>query len=170
MVQRVRAEVRLFHGSPRTTRLPRITRPWTLRFERNHFPDGEQFNSTAAYFSILRGFIIDGTSPTSLGGYGPAWILQQLANTSLSYVLSGQTQAYTPAWVNQVLAENFVQITGGNTFVMNLQHYDGALPYLFATWGAPVMAPDYTMQHDIATWTNAGYSFPMRLSAETRPP
>ena len=76
------------------------------------FQDGEAFNSTAAYFSILRGFIIDGASPTSLGGYGPAWIVQQLANTSLSNVLSGQPQAYTESWVNQVLAENFVQITG----------------------------------------------------------
>ena len=90
--------------------------------------------------------------------------------TPADYVLSGQNQAYTPAWVNQVLAQNFIQITGGNTFVMNLQHYDGSLPYLFATWGAPVMAPDYTMQHDIATWMKAGTSFPMRLSAETRPP
>jgi len=124
------------------------------------FADGEQFNSTAAYFSIMRGFIIDGSSPSSLGGYGPAWIEQQLANTSLSYVLSGHNQAYNPAWVNQVLAENFVHITSGSTFVMNLQHYDGAFPYLFATWGAPMIAPDYTMQKDIATWTAAGYKLP----------
>jgi ABC-type transport system substrate-binding protein len=124
------------------------------------FQDGEQFNSTAAYFSILRGFIIDGASPTSLGGYGPAWIVQQLANTSLSNVLSGQPQAYTESWVNQVLAENFVQITGPSTFVMNLQHYDGAFPYLFATWGDPIVAPEYTMQHDLATWTAAGYKLP----------
>jgi len=124
------------------------------------FADGEAFNSTAAYFSILRGFIIDGSSPNSLGGYGPSWILQQLANTSLSNVLSGQNQAYTEAWVNEVLAENFVQITGSSTFTLNLQHYDGALPYLFATWGAPIVAPGYTMQHDIALWSSTGYKLP----------
>jgi len=125
-----------------------------------NFQDGEAFNSTAAYFSLLRGFIIDGSSPTSLGGYGPAWIIQQLANTSLSNVLSGKAQNYSAAWVNQVLAENFVHITGPSTFVMNLQHYDGAFPFLFATWGAPIVAPEYTMQHDIATWTSAGYKLP----------
>jgi hypothetical protein len=123
------------------------------------FQDGEQFNSTAAYFSIMRGLIIDGASPTTFG-YGPAWIVQQLANTSLSFVLSGKPQAYNTAWVNAVLAENFVQITGQDSFVLNMQHYDGAFPYLFATWGDPIIAPDYTMQHDIALWTSAGYTLP----------
>lgn len=124
------------------------------------FQDGEPFNSTAVYFSILRGFVIDGSAPDSLGGYGPSWIIQQLANTSLSNVLSGQPQNYSAAWVNQVLAENFIQITGPETFTMNLQHYDAAFPYLFATWGAPIVAPEYTMTHDITTWTSAGYKLP----------
>ena len=123
------------------------------------FADGEPFNATAAYFTILRGFIIDGAAPTGFG-YGPAWITEQLANTSLSYVLSGQSQAYNESWVNEVLAENFIQITGPNSFTMNLQHYDSAFPYLWATWGDPIVAPEYTMSHDIALWTSQGYKLP----------
>ena len=54
--------------------------------------------------------------------------------------------------MNEVLAENFVNITESSTFVMNMQHYDGAFPYLFATWGILLLL-QVTMQHDLAVWT-----------------
>ena len=123
------------------------------------FQDGEQFNSTAVYFSIYRNFVIDGAQPTGYGS-GPAWIQQQLANTSLSTVLSGKTQPYSQAWVDRVLGENFIEITGPSTFEMHLQHYDGAFPYLWTTYGAPIIAPGFTMQHDVATWKSQSYNLP----------
>src|SRR5271167_3519682 len=92
------------------------------------FQDGEPFNSTAVYFSIYRGFVIDSAAPTGYG-YGPNWIQQQLADASLSTVLSGKTQPYSQAWVNRVLGQNFVEMTGPNALVMHLKHYDGAFPY-----------------------------------------
>lgn len=122
------------------------------------FADGEPFNSTSVYFSVLRGFVIDGAYPIGYGE-GPAWILEQLGNTSLSYVLSGVTQPYSSSWVNEVLGENFIQITGPLTFTMNLQHYDAAFPYLWTTWGSPIVAPNYTMQNDVALW-NTNYKLP----------
>ena len=136
----------------------KLTANFTLRQGIN-FQDGEPFNSTAVYFSIYRGFVIDGAAPTGYGS-GPAWIQQQLANTSLSTVLSGHVQPYSHAWVDRVLAENFIQITGPNTFLMHLQHYDGAFPYIWATYGAPIMAPGFTMTHDVAFWKSQGYTLP----------
>ncbi|MDA4130842.1 MAG: ABC transporter substrate-binding protein, partial [Thaumarchaeota archaeon] len=47
------------------------------------FTDGESFNSTAAYFSLNRLLVEDGSSPTG-HGVEASWIIQQLANASLS--------------------------------------------------------------------------------------
>lgn len=123
------------------------------------FQDGEPFNSTAVYFSINRGFVIDSAAPTGYG-YGPNWIQQQLADASLSTVISLKTQPYSQAWVDRVLGQNFIEITGPDTFVMHLSHYDGAFPYLWATYGAPIIAPGFTMQHDVALWVSQGYKLP----------
>lgn len=135
-----------------------LTVNFTLR-QGISFADGEPFNSTSAYFSIYRGLVIDGASPPTYD-YGPNWIQQQLANTSLSSVLSGVVQPYSPTWVSEVLGEDFVQITGPYTFTMHLQHYSSAFPYLWATWGAPVVAPTYTMAHDVNLWNSQKYSLP----------
>ena len=123
------------------------------------FQDGEAFNSTAVYFSVYRGFVIDSAAPTGYG-YGPNWIQQQLANISLSTVISGKVQPYSQAWVDRVLGQNFIEITGTDTFVMHLSHYDGAFAYLWATYGAPMLAPGFTMSHDVALWASAGYKLP----------
>lgn len=123
------------------------------------FQDGEEFNSTAVYFSIYRGFVIDGAAPTGYG-YGPNWIQQQVADPSLSTVMSGKIQPYSQAWVDRVLGQNFIEITGPDTFEMHLKSYDGAFPYLFATYGAPIIAPGFTMTHDVALWVSQGYKLP----------
>jgi len=136
----------------------KLTVNFTLRQGIN-FQDGEPFNSTAAYFSIYRMFVIDGAAPTGYG-YGPAWIQQQLADTSLSTVLSGHVQPYSKAWVDRVLAQNFVEVTGPNSFTMHLKQYDSAFPYLWATYGSPMIAPGFTMTHDLALWTSQGYNLP----------
>ncbi len=124
------------------------------------FADGEQLNSTAVYFSLNRLLIIDGSTPTTHGTQG-AFIMQQLLNTSLSSSLS-TAQNYTSAWANQVLDQDFVQITGPLTFTLHMLHPNTALPFLLAGTWANIVAPDYVMQTDLSLWSASsnGYSLP----------
>ena len=122
------------------------------------FGDGEQLNSTSVYFTFNRFLIADAAVPT--GHQGGAWILQQLLNTSLSWILSGPHK-YTNTWAQSVLNENFIQITGPMTFTMHIQHPNAALNQILAdNLLSAIIAPDYTMQKDIALWTKNGYTLP----------
>ncbi len=124
------------------------------------FADGEPLNSTAVYFSLNRLIIIDESSPVSHGP-GQTWIIQQMLNTSLSSQLGG-AHNYTQTWLNEVLAQNFVQVTGPLTFTLNVQNPNGAFPYLVAGEWADILAPSYVMQHDLALWnaSRTGYNLP----------
>jgi ABC-type transport system substrate-binding protein len=132
------------------------------------FADGETLNSTAVYFSLNRLLVMDGSWPSGHGTQA-SWILQQLENTSLSTTLCGcNTTAagfYTTKWLNEVLAQDFIQITGPYTFTMHIQNPNAALPYLLANnaW-ADIIAPDYVMQKDIAMWnaSSNGYTLPYK--------
>ncbi len=114
------------------------------------FEDGEPLNSSAVYFSLNRLLIEDASSPNSYGTQA-SWIVQQLLNTSLSYILTGPHN-YTQAWAKEVLAQNFIQITGPLTFTMHILNPNAALPFLFANQWSAIVAPDYVMQHDLALW------------------
>lgn len=124
------------------------------------FADGEQFNSTAVYFAYDRLLIMDGSAPLGHGTQA-SWILQQLENTSLSTTFSG-SQPYSQAWANEVLAQDFVQITGPYSVTLHIMNPNGALPYLLSNLWANIVAPDYVMQHDIALWSQSsnGYTLP----------
>src|SRR5579872_3119919 len=125
------------------------------------FADGEQFNSTAVYFSYNRNLILDGSAPIGHGTQA-SWIIQQLVNRSYSSSFSG-AQNYSQSWASKVIAQNFVQITGPYSLVLHVQNPNSALPYLLAeTWGADIVAPDYVMQHDVSLWSqkSTGYSLP----------
>ena len=124
------------------------------------FQDGEQLNSTAVYFSLNKLLIEDASSPVSHGTEA-SWIVQQLLNASLSTALSGP-QSYSQSWAQEVLAQNFVQITGQYSFQLNIQVPNAALPFLLAGEWATIVAPDFVMQHDLAMWSqaSAGYTLP----------
>jgi ABC-type transport system substrate-binding protein len=125
------------------------------------FDDGEPVNSSAVYFSLNRLLIFDGSTPTTHGTQA-AWILQQLLNTSLSSNLCGCAQTYNTQWVNEVLGQNFVQITGPYTFTLHVMHPTSSFPQMIEfNWGE-IMAPEFVMQHDVALWnqSSAGYSLP----------
>ena len=85
----------------------------------------------------------------------------RLENKSLSTVFSGP-QNYTQAWAGEVLGQDFVQITGPYTLTLHIQNPNAALPYLIANLWANIIAPDYTMQKDLALWSQAsnGYTLP----------
>lgn len=124
------------------------------------FEDGEPLNSSAVYFALNKLLIEDSSSPNSYGTQA-SWIVQQLLNTSLSYILNGPHN-YTQSWANEVLAQNFIQITGPLTFTMNIQNPNSALPFLFANQWSAIVAPEYVMQHDLAIWNKSsnGYTLP----------
>jgi ABC-type transport system substrate-binding protein len=127
------------------------------------FADGETLNSSDVYFSYNRLLVFDGSSPVGHGTQA-SWILQQLVNNSLSTTLCACTQTYGPSYVNAVLNEDFVQITGPLSLELHIMHPQSALPYLVSNLWANIVAPDYVMAHDISTWSNPslGYTLPYK--------
>jgi len=129
-----------------------------------HFADGEPFNSTAVYFSLNRLLILDGSTPTGHGLAG-SFILQQFLNHNLSTVECGCSIKYNSQYVQNVLAQHFVQITGPMTFTLHVSLPSTEVPYALAVTGASILAPKYVMQRDIAMWngSNTGYSLPFPI-------
>jgi peptide/nickel transport system substrate-binding protein len=121
------------------------------------FADGQPLNSSAVYFSLNRLLIEDGNTVFG-NGYGPSWTIQQLLNTSLSTTLGGP-QVYSQAWVEEVLGQNFVRITGPLTFNMHLQNPTASLPYLLAEPWAAITEPNFVMTHDLAIWSASNSSY-----------
>ena len=132
---------------------------WTINLRQGiTFQDGEQFNSTAVYFTLNR-VLIDDSSQINNHNSGPGWILEQALNQSLSSVLTGPHK-YTQQWADEVLAQHFVQITGPSSVQLNLMEPNAAFAYWLAIASSSIVAPDYVMQHDIALWTSNGYTLP----------
>lgn len=121
------------------------------------FADGQPLNSSDVYFSLNRLLIEDGNSPYG-NGNGPSWTLQQLLNESLSAAFAGQ-QRYSSAWVDSVLAQNFVQIQGQLKFSLNILHPTASIPYLLAEPWAAIVEPSYVMTHDLALWSASNSSY-----------
>jgi len=124
------------------------------------FADGEPVDSTSVYFALNRALIEDGSTPVGHGTQG-SWILQQLLNTAYSTALGG-TVTYNSSYVNAVLAENFVSITGPTTFTINAMHPNAAFNIILTIPAADPVAPNYVMQHDLALWnqSSTGYKLP----------
>jgi ABC-type transport system substrate-binding protein len=124
------------------------------------FADGEPLNATDVYFTYNRLLVMDGSAPLGHGTQA-SWIMQQLVNKSLSTTLCC-SQTYGNSYVNAVLKENFVQVTGPLSVKLNIMNPNAALPYLLANLWANIVAPEYVMQHDLALWnqTSAGYTLP----------
>ena len=124
------------------------------------FADGEPFNSTAVYFSLNRLLIDDGSSPVSKTSQA-AWIVQQLLNSTLGGLTNSTHGGLgsSEQWVQAVLGENFVQITGTYSVQLNIQNPNPALPYFIAGEWSVMVAPDYTISHDLALWNGAGTGY-----------
>jgi ABC-type transport system substrate-binding protein len=124
------------------------------------FADGEPLNASAVWFSITRALIYDGSTPTSHGTQS-AWLIQQLANQTLSTFFSG-AQTYGNAYVQDWLKANLIQVTGNLAFTANVKYPNVAFPYLFSNPVVDPIAPGYVEQHDLALWTasGAGYTLP----------
>jgi peptide/nickel transport system substrate-binding protein len=157
-----------YNGSSSTQVLPWLAQNYTVSPDGKSiaftlrsgitFADGEPLNSSAIYFSFNRMLINDGSRPITHGTQD-AYEVQQLLNLSLSWVY-GAPHAFNSTWVNEVLGENFVQITGPLTFTLNIQNPNVAWPYILSGPVADILSPSYVMQHDLSTWSAAGYSLP----------
>src|SRR4029077_9137923 len=104
-----------------------------------------------------------GSTPSTHGTQA-SWILQQIENHNLSTFFT-PGQQYSQNWAAQVLAENFVQITGPYTFTLQIQNPNAALPYLLANLWANLVAPDYVMQKDLSLWTGSGSGYNLPYSS-----
>lgn len=105
---------------------------------------------------------MDGSTPTSHGTQF-AHDFQQLLNLSLSTALCGCTINYTPQYVQSVLNEDFVQITGPYTFTLHVMTASPFFLYILANYNYGfIIAPEYVMQHDLALWnqSSTGYTLP----------
>ena len=117
------------------------------------FADSEQLNSSVVWFNLNRALILDGSTPVGHGTQS-SWLIQQLSNQSLSTFFSG-AQTYGTTYVNEWLAQNFVQVTGQYTFNVNVENPNAAFPYLFSNPIVDQLAPGYVEQHDLGLWTAA---------------
>jgi ABC-type transport system substrate-binding protein len=123
------------------------------------FQDGEPLNSSAVYFSFNRA-LVDDSSSFFGHGVGFTWEIQQFLNNSLNSALCGCTQTYNDQFVKNVLAENFVQITGPYSFNLNFQLGFTGVPYLLAAANfAGIVAPGFTMTHDVKLWQVPSYKY-----------
>jgi ABC-type transport system substrate-binding protein len=123
------------------------------------FQDGEPFNASAVYFSFNR-MLADDSSAFFGHGVGFSFEIQQFLNNTLDSALCGCAQTYNAQFVKDVLAENFVQVTGTYTFNLNFQTGFTGIPYLLSAANfADIVAPGWTMSHDIAFWQVPGKNY-----------
>jgi len=115
------------------------------------FQDDTPFNADAVWFSLNRLLIIDGTSGDPVApvpGSQAAWMLQQLLDTSLSTGMSGVVQPHDPAWVQAVLAQDFVEILDTYEIRLNLlTPTTQFLPIMAGPW-AGIVSPTETITKD----------------------
>ncbi len=159
-----------FNGTNSQTPIPWLAQTYTVSSDQKtvtislksgiQFADGEVLNASDVYFTYNRLLMMDGSAPVGHGTQA-SWILQQLLNTSLSSTLCC-SQTYGPGYVQKVLAEDFVQVTGTLTLVLHIMEPNSALPFMLANQWAYIVAPDFTMQHDIQLWSQSstGYQLP----------
>jgi len=122
---------------------------FTLR-EGITFQDGTPFNATAVWFSLNRLLIIDGTSGDGLNhGSQAAWMVQQLLDPDGDYFTTmGASPSYDAAWVDDVLALDFVEIIDEYTVKVNIAiPTTQFLPIIAGPWAA-IISPLSTINMD----------------------
>jgi ABC-type transport system substrate-binding protein len=161
-----------FNGSSTTQILPWLAQNYTVSPDSKTytinlrsgitFADGEPFNSTSVYFTLNRVLVMDGSTPSSHATqFAPDF--QQLLNKSLSSAYCGCHMTYNQNYVNDVLNENFVQITGPLSLEIHVSSPNSFIPFILSAYNYGMMlAPQFVMQHDLALWnqTSLGYTLP----------
>ena len=153
-----------YKGDSATELIPWLAESWNMVDETTYefklrkgitFQDGTPFNATAVWFSLNRLLIIDGTSATGVHGSQAAWMVQQLLDLSLSSAFSGD-QPYDEAWVDAVLAQNFVEIVDDYTVRIHIQTPTTQLLAILAGPWAGIISPSETIRRD---YEHGGWDF-----------
>jgi peptide/nickel transport system substrate-binding protein len=160
-----------FNGSSPTQLIPWLASSYTVSSDQSNwnftlrnginFADGEPLNSTSVYFSLYRMLLTDGSFFNAHGATSVS-DTQQFLNVSLSSALCCP-QTYNAEYVHEVLAQNFVQITGPKTFTLHLLEPSVEFGYVIAgEIHAAIVAPVYVMEQDLALWnqSSTGYTLP----------
>jgi ABC-type transport system substrate-binding protein len=111
------------------------------------FQDGTPFNAKAVWFSLNRLLIIDGGSGVGDHGTQAAWIVEQILDTSL-FAYFTPDQPYDPAWVEKVLALNFVEVVDPYTVRINIQYPTTQFEFLLSNEWADIVSPSFVVSHD----------------------
>ena len=113
------------------------------------FQDGTPFNARAVWFSFNRLLVMDATSGTGNHGTQAAWMIEQLIDTTpTTFTFFGASPKYDSAWVQSVLAFNFVQVVDDYTVNINVKNPTTAFPYLLAAEFAAIVSPSFVVSHD----------------------
>jgi len=157
MLQNVYDKIVWFNGTKAAEVVPWLAQTFTMIDAANYdvvlrkgikFQDGTPFNATAIYFTLNRLLVMDGTDSTGVHGSQAAWIVQQWLDTSLSSALSGADQAYDKAWVDKVLAQNFVEVVDNYHVKLHLKTPTALFPLLLAGEWAGIVSPTFVINHD----------------------
>ena len=157
MLENVYEKIVWFDGTKATEVVPWLAESFTIVDPAHYdvvlrkgitFQDGTPFNATAIYFSLNRLLVMDGTDSTGVHGSQAAWIIQQYLDTSLSSTLTGEDQPYDKAWVDAVLAQNFVEIIDDYHVRLNLKTPSSVFPLLIAGEWAGIVSPTFVINHD----------------------
>jgi len=112
------------------------------------FQDGTPFNAQAVWFNYNRLLVIDGTDGTGTHGIQSAWIIQQMLDVSVSGYFT-PNQPYDAAWVQKVLALNFVEIVDPYTININIKYPTSQFESLLSTaWVGGFASPSFVVSHD----------------------
>lgn len=111
------------------------------------FQDGTPFNAKDVWFSLNRLLIIDGGSGVGDHGTQAAWIVEQILDTSL-FAYFTPDQPYDAAWVEKVLALNFVEVVDPYTVRINIQYPTTQFEFLLANEWADIVSPSFVVSHD----------------------
>jgi ABC-type transport system substrate-binding protein len=147
-----------YDGASSTTIIGQLADSWTqvsptqYQFKLHqgiNFQDGTPFNAQSVWFSLNRLLVMDGTSGTGDHGTQAAWIVEQLLDqTPATFSYFGASPAYDPAWVQKVLAFNFVQVVDPYTVNINIKNPTTQFPYLLANEWADIVSPSFVVSHD----------------------
>ena len=92
---------------------------------------------------------MDGSGGTGDHGTQAAWIVQQLLDqTPTTFTYFGASPAYDAAWVQKVLAFNFVQVVDPYTININIKNPTTQFPYLLSNEWADIVSPSFVVSHD----------------------
>jgi len=156
MLQNVYEKIVWFDGTKATEVVPWLAESFTMIDAANYdvvlrqgitFQDGTPFNATAVYFSLNRLLVMDGTDSTGVHGSQAAWIIQQYMDTDLSSALGGD-QAYDEAWVDAVLAQNFIEVIDDYHVVIHLKSPSSVFPLLLAGEWCDIVSPTFIINAD----------------------